>query len=126
MKIIYAFYLLIIISFNSCSNKDNDNNTKIEIIAPYNNQIFNGNTTIEINAKISDDGDSVMNEELLVTEVNSNSSVPVLDFKDNKFCFDYTLTKNFPAETGKDYKIEIKARGGHGHWTNKTIMVKCN
>ncbi|WP_160137700.1 hypothetical protein [Chryseobacterium sp. c4a] len=115
---------MIIISFNSCGNKDNY--TRIEIMTPYNNQIFNGNTTIEINAKIFDDGDSIMNEELLVTEVNSNNGVPILDFKDNKFCFDYSLIKNFPAEAGKEYKIEIKAKGGHGNWTNKTIMVKCN
>ncbi len=125
MKVTYLFYLLmLIILFNSCSDKDNY--TRIEIITPYNNQIFNGNTTIEVNAKISDDGDSIMNEELLVTEVNSNSGVPILDFKDNKFCFEYSLIKDFLAETGKEYKIEIKAKGGHGNWTNKTIMVKCN
>ena len=125
MKIIYTIFLLTIaLFFNSCG-KDDDY-TRIEIITPANNQTFNGTTTIEVKAKIYDDGDSIMNEELLITLNNSTNSTPILDFKDTEFCFEYNLTKSFVGESGNEYKIEIKARGGHGNWTNKTIIVNCN
>lgn len=116
--------LTLLIFFISCSN--DDKYTRIEITTPVNNQTFNGNTTVEVKAKIYDDGDSIMNEELLITLNNSTDTTPIFEFKDTEFCFEYNLSKSFVAETGKEYKIEIKARGGHGNWTKKSIIVKCN
>ncbi|WP_131327951.1 hypothetical protein [Chryseobacterium vrystaatense] len=115
--------LTLLIFFISC--RSDDHYTRIEITSPVNNQTFNGNTTVEVKAKIYDDGDLIMNEELLITLNNSTDTTPILDFKDTEFCFEYNLSKNFVAEAGKEYKIEIKAKGGHGNWTKKLIIIKC-
>ncbi|SHG51644.1 hypothetical protein [Chryseobacterium vrystaatense] len=115
--------LTLLIFFISC--RSDDHYTRIEITSPVNNQTFTGNTTVEVKAKIYDDGDSIMNEELLITLNNSTDTTPILDFKDTEFCFEYNLSKNFVAEAGKEYKIEIKAKGGHGNWTKKLIIIKC-
>ena len=111
--------------FTVCSCSDNDV-PGITILTPTNGQNFSVGQIVEVKVKISDDGDSIMNEELLITLNNSTDTTPILDFKDTEFCFEYNLYKTFVAETGKEYKIEIKARGGHGNWTKKTIIVKCN
>ncbi len=125
MKIIkFTSLLTFLVLFISCS--DDDKYTRIEIISPIDSQIYNANTTVEVKAKIYNDGDSIMNEELLITLNNSTVTSTILDFKDTQFCFEYNLTKNFVAEAGKEYKIEIKAKGGHGNWTKKSIIVKCN
>ena len=122
MKNIKSICLLALIFFISCSN--DDKYTRIEITSPVNNQTFNGNTNVEVKAKIFDDGDSIMNEELLITLNNSTDTTPILDFKDTEFCFEYNLYKTFVAETGKEYKIGMKLRRGHGNWRKKNIIGK--
>jgi glycerol-3-phosphate dehydrogenase len=124
MKIIFIISLLIVSLFINSCNKGKY--TRIEIITPIDKQTYNGTTSVEVKANIDDDGDSIMNEELLITLNDSAAATPIVDFKDTKFCFEYSLIKSFVAEPGNKYKIEVKARGGHGNWTNKTIIVNCN
>ena len=121
MKINFKYLFLLFIIISCRENKF----TTIEIISPTENQIYNGLSIVEINANILDDGDSILNEGLLVTKNNSVNSTPIIDFKDTKFCFEYNLKKSFTAEPGNEYKIEITARGGHGNLTTKTVIISC-
>ncbi len=113
---IYRF--LILLSINSCDYSKRV--PGIQINSPVDGQIFRAGEVVEVKAKISDDGDSILNEELVVTSGNQDT---IINFIDSKFSFEYTLSDSFTATSNSTYKIEVRARGGHGNWSSKIINV---
>ncbi len=123
MKTIRAVLLFIVsLSLCSCSKKKY---TKIQLISPLENQVFATGTAVQVEAKIDDDGDLIVAEHLVVTQIDINGSSAAFEFKDNQRVSYYLLKKSFTAVSGHDYRIEVKALGGHGNWTTKTVMIKC-
>jgi hypothetical protein len=106
---------------NSCSK---DKHPYINIIRPFNGQVFNAADTIEIDADLWD-SDAVTSEYLVVTKENITNDT-VINFTDYTFSpGTYHLTKNFISQSNTDYKIVVSAVG-HGHLIGDTIRVKSN
>ncbi|GGC94416.1 hypothetical protein GCM10011508_21930 [Flavobacterium lutivivi] len=115
-KLLIVYFFLILFTVCSCSDDDVPG---ITILTPTNGQNFNAGQIVEVKVKISDDGDSIMNEELYVIHENDT----IVNFSDDEFAFDYIITESFVVENSSEYKIVARARGGHGNWGSKTIYI---
>ncbi|RZJ64369.1 MAG: hypothetical protein EOO50_15840 [Flavobacterium sp.] len=109
--------LAILTALLSCNDDDTPG---ISITSPKDGETFNGGQTVQVKVKITDDGDSIMNEWLFVISEENDT---IVNFRDDEFAFDYTITQSFQVQSNRTYKIRAKARGGHGHWGTKTIYV---
>ncbi|CAM4397488.1 Ig-like domain-containing protein [Flavobacterium terrigena] len=113
--------LLALVTIISC---DSDHKIPgIKIISPEEGQTFASGNNVNIKVKISDDGDSIMNEELFVI---TQSNDTIVNIKNGDFCFEYEFDENIQVQSNTQYKIIVKARGGHGNWNSKTINIICN
>ncbi|MFT3702149.1 MAG: hypothetical protein QM802_07255 [Agriterribacter sp.] len=119
----YLFILTIVFSivFTNCNK---NKYCYIKINTPTDNQTFDSGALITIDATIYDDGDAIMGERLIVTSIPANDTI--INFAEDKFTFEYLINKSFTGSTNTQYKIEIKAYGGHGNWASKSVNITCN
>lgn len=121
MKSFYKKYLVLLTLTILSISCDSENKIPvIKIITPEEGQSFPNGSNVNISAKIFDDGDSIMNEELyVITESNDT----ILNITNSDFCFEYEFNENIQVQSNIKYKIIVKARGGHGNWNSKSIHI---
>lgn len=122
-KVIFVFTIISAFLLLFSCNYDN-RYCEITIHSPQENQVFKGGDLVNVHATILNDGDAVTGEELLVISYPDNDTV--FNFKENKFTGKYTLNQNFNVEANTIYKIEVKARGGHGNTATESVTIKTN
>lgn len=119
----YLFTIVILFQliFTSCSK---NKYWRIAIKSPADKQAFNSGELVNIDATIYDDGDAIMNEWLIVTSIPGNDTI--VNFEESEFTFEYSINKSFTGSANTQYKIEIRAFGGHQHWASQSVNITCN
>ncbi len=120
-QLILVVSILLVLMLLSCD--DSKKVPRIYFNSPSDGQVFNGGSIAQIDVKIKDDGDAILNEELYVITSNNDT---ILNKKESEFCFEYNFYENFSVMPNEVYRIVVKSRGGHGNWTSKYIQVSGN
>ena len=107
--------------FLGCTKSAVDNqNPVITLSSPTNNQVFTAGQIVTVTALITDN-DDVNQVHLYVN--NKANNAEILHFEDHTDTKAYNLSKNFTAQTGITYKIEVDADDHSGNQAKVAIEV---
>ena len=103
----------------SCK-KDGGSKPIVTITSPTSQQTFTPGETVNITAKLEDDGDlhSIM---LMVT--NKNGGTNIMHFEEHKDVKTYDLSQSFTAQAGGIYLIEVSGEDHGGNKTTSKVQV---